>query len=95
MTKKNLAGFNRSAAIYGSYDAGDVSVSAEPTVVTPVEQVQQLLIYPTVDCRVKLNESDKEIFVPKNAWTPISVVCDMFTLIAEGEGTAHWQGWVI
>jgi hypothetical protein len=95
MEKKSLSGFNRSATFYGSYDAGEVDVSSTPVVVEPEEQLQQLLLYPTVDCFVKIGDSTKEIFVPKTTWTPVSVLCEQFTLRTEGTGKVYWQGWVI
>lgn len=96
MSDKSLAGHNRGASFYGSYDAGEVTVSADATVVEPSEQVQQLLLYPTTACKVKIGASTKEIFVPKDTWTPISVVTEEFSVVAiEGTGTLHWQGWIL
>ena len=80
------------------YDAGKLEVSNIFTNVTLDMVIRQLLIYPTEDCFVTLNESTKEIFVPKNMWTPICVssyfLCSSFAIKTETTCTAYWQGWV-
>jgi len=80
------------------YDAGMLEVTNTPTNKTMDIAVRQLLIYPTENCFVTLNGSTKEIFVPKNMWTPICVssyyLCYSFTIKTETTCTAYWQGWV-
>lgn len=96
MTEKSLAGFNRSATFYGSYDAGsEVFADVGSAEVELDVQAQQLLLYPTEECFVKLNASEKEIYVPKGSWTPVSVLVDSFTIRATAACTVHWQGWVL
>ena len=57
-----------------AYDAGTVDVDSSGVKVVLELQISQLLIYPTVDAKVSLNDSStKEIFLPKGMWTPISI----------------------
>ena len=83
-----------------AYDAGSVDVSTTETMVLMETDVRQLLIYPTVDAKLSLNQSTtKEIFLPKGMWTPISIsrdfICTNFVVTATAEGKIHWQGWVV
>ena len=83
-----------------AYDAGTVDVDSSGVKVVLELQISQLLIYPTVDAKVSLNDSStKEIFLPKGMWTPISIsrnfLCSNFVVISEEAGRVHWQGWVI
>lgn len=83
-----------------AYDAGTVDVDSSGVTIVPEMQVSQLLIYPTVDAKVSLNDSTtKEIFLPRGMWTPISIsrdfLCSNFVITSEEAGKAHWQGWVI
>lgn len=83
-----------------AYDAGSVDVDVSGVKVTMEMEVHQLLIFPTVDAKVTLNEgSTKEIFLPKGLWTPVSISrdfhCTDFTVTSELAGKVHWQGWVI
>lgn len=84
-----------------AYDAG-CSVPIDSSGVTvPVDfGVYQLLVYPTVDAKLTLNDgATKEVFLPANMWTPIVISrdynCVNFVLTAEEAGLAHWQGWVM
>ena len=80
------------------YDAGSVDVSSEGVKVDIGLDVRQLLIYPMVDSFVSLNGSTKEIFLPKNMWTPITIskswVLENFTVKSQEAGKVYWQGWV-
>ena len=83
-----------------AYDAGSVDVDSSGVKVLMEMEVRQLLIYPTVDATVTLNNSTtKEIFLPKGMWTPISIsrdfYCTDFVVTSELAGKIHWQGWVI
>jgi hypothetical protein len=96
-----MGGFERELILqlknttYGDYDAGTIDVTTSNQVVTPDSQLQQLLIYPTVECTVKIGDSTKEIFLPKDVWTPISVLCAKFTIKGSASGKVYWQGWVV
>lgn len=83
----------------GAYDAGSIDVSSVGVKVGLELEVRQLLIYPTVDSFVTLNDFTKQIFLPKNMWTPITVsnswVLGSFTVISQEAGKIHWQGWVV
>ena len=76
------------------YDAGSLEVTTTETVVEPEFQIDDLLIYPLVNFTVKIGDSEKGIFLPKEIWTPISVTCSKFRITGIAEGTVHWQGWV-
>ena len=76
----------------GSYDTVvDTYLDVD---VVPERDCKQLLLYPTTDCLVKLNDSEKTIFLPAEAWTPIGIVVESFNVKAvETAGKVHWQGW--
>ena len=80
------------------YDAGTLEVDNISQVIEPDMAIRHLLIYPKDDCFVTLNDSKKEIFIPKNMWTPISAsssfLCDKFTIKTATSCIAYWQGWV-
>lgn len=83
-----------------AYDAGSVDIDSSGVMVLLEMQVSQILIYPTVDASVSLNEgTTKSIFLPAGMWTPISIsrdyLCTNFVITSEDAGKAHWQGWVI
>lgn len=83
-----------------AYDAGSADVNSTGVKVNIELEIRQLLIYPTVDAKVSLNDSTtKEIFLPRGMWTPISIsrdfLCSNFVITSEEAGKAHWQGWVI
>lgn len=83
-----------------AYDAGSVDVTSAGVKVLMEMEIRQLLIYPTVDAKVSLNDgTTKDIFLPKNMWTPISIsrdfLCTDFVVTSELVGKVHWQGWVI
>ena len=83
-----------------AYDAGSVDIDSSGVMVLLEIQVSQILIYPTVDASVSLNDgTTKSIFLPAGMWTPISIsrdfLCANFVITSEEAGKAHWQGWVI
>lgn len=83
-----------------AYDAGSGDVTTTGNKIQLEMDISQLLIYPTVDSFVSLNDSTtKEIFLPKNMWTPISIsrnfACKNFTVKSQETGKIYWQGWVI
>jgi hypothetical protein len=54
------------------------------------------MINPLVASTVKLNDSEKEIYLPAGVWTPISVLTDSFTIKTVSEsGKIYWQGWIL
>ena len=85
------------AVVYNKYDAGNlVDVTTTPSVVTPEAPLMQLLIYPTADGYVTINESAKKIYIPASSWTPISIGTIAFSVEAvEGTADVHWQGWYL
>lgn len=83
-----------------AYDAGSVDVDSSGVKVLMEMEVRQLLLYPTVDATVSLNDgSTKVIFLPKGMWTPVSIsrdfFCTDFVVTSDTAGKVHWQGWVI
>ena len=83
-----------------AYDAGTVDVTSSGVKVPLEMEIRQLLIYPTVDVSVTLNDgTTKEIFLPKGMWTPIAIsrdfLCSNFLVTSEEAGKIHWQGWVV
>ena len=60
-----------------AYDAGSVDIDSSGVMVLLEMEIRQLLIYPTVDASVTLNDGDtKSIFLPAGMWTPISISRD-------------------
>ncbi|HKL43238.1 MAG TPA: hypothetical protein VJ962_11710 [Clostridia bacterium] len=83
---------------YSYYDGGseDTTTSYLVADVSLDNKVAQLLVYPTTDSSIKLNGSDKEIYLPANSWTPISVGTESFNVKAlEEAGIVYWQGWYL
>lgn len=83
-----------------AYDSGSADVDSTGAKIEVELEIFQLLIYPTVDSFVSLNDSTtKEIFLPKNMWTPISIsrnfACKNFTVTSQETGKIYWQGWVM
>jgi hypothetical protein len=97
MSIKKLNNDNRSmATVYESYDSGEIDGTTTEVEVTPSETVAQLMINPLVASTVKLNDSEKEIYLPAGVWTPISVLTDSFTIKTVSEsGKIYWQGWIL
>lgn len=97
MSIKKLNNDNRSmATVYESYDSGEIDGTTTEVEVTPYETVAQLMINPLVASTVKLNDSEKEIYLPAGVWTPISVLTDSFTIKTVSEsGKIYWQGWIL
>ena len=85
---------NTASSYFNDYDAGTETVTTEYGEIELAAQVQQLFFYPKVDCFVKINGSTKEIFVPKDIWTPILLRVDSILIKASTTGgTVYWQGW--
>jgi hypothetical protein len=97
MSIKKLNNDNRSmATVYESYDSGEIDGTTTEVEITPSETVAQLMINPLVASTVKLNDSEKEIYLPAGVWTPISVLTDSFTIKTVSEsGKIYWQGWIL
>jgi hypothetical protein len=92
---KNI-GFNRSAGTFNKYDSGEIDGTTTEVEVTLDDRLSQLLIHPLVASTVKLNDSEKEIYLPAGVWTPISVLTDSFTIKTISEsGKIYWQGWIL
>jgi hypothetical protein len=48
------------------------------------------------DSYIKINENTKQIYLPANCWTPISIATKVFSVTPiTGAVTIHWQGWVL
>ena len=95
MTIKGL-NYDQSADIYSTYDSGKFEDITEETTTTLDEVISQLLLYPTADSYIKINESEKQIYLPANSWTPISIATKVFSVTpVAGSTTIHWQGWVL
>ena len=81
--------------VYDNYDSGQLTnVGIAGQTVSPENKLAQLLIYPREDCKLTINGSDKWIFLPKEMWSPISILCDTFNVATiAGTGDVFWQGW--
>lgn len=79
------------------YDAGELNVTGAPVqVILERKEARHILIYPTVDCYVKLNDSSKEIFMPARTWTPVSIEVNNFSVrTVKDTGVAYWQAWYV
>ena len=80
---------------YTKYDAGTVSATTTYATVTPDETILQLLVYPLKAGFIKLNGSAKEIFLPAETWTPMSVATTSFDIKVAEDGDVYWQGWYL
>jgi len=80
---------------YNKYDAGKIQATTDFQKVAPAATLMQLLIYPAADGVVKLDSSEKEIYLPADTWTPISVSCSSFSIKVDEAADVHWQGWYI
>jgi len=88
--------FNRSSGTFNYYDSGEIDGATTEVEIIPSDRLDQLLVYPTVESSVKLNDSDKVIFLPSGAWTPISISTNSFTIKTLTEaGKIYWQGWYL
>jgi len=87
---------NTASSYFNEYDAGNKTVTTEYSEIVLAQEIQQLFIYPKVDCLIKINGSTKEIFLPKEIWTPILLRITSMTIkgVSEG-GTVYWQGWFL
>ena len=85
----------KNVSIFFKYDAGTISGTTSFQEVIPESRLSHLLVYPLKDGSVKLNGSAKEIFLPAEAWTPISVSCSSFAIKVDEAADVHWQGWYI
>ena len=84
------------ATLFYEYDAGSIDVTAAylEAAITPDDMIRQMLVYPTVDCIIKANDSEKEIFLPASIWTPLGFQITSFNVkTIAGTGKIHWQGW--
>lgn len=92
-------GVKKTTTLYNDYDSGEIDgvhTEGGEVTVTPDNRLSQLLVYPAVDASVKLNDSEKWIYLPAGAWTPISVACDSFKIKGASEsGKIYWQGWIL
>ena len=79
--------------VSGQYDAGEQITGTTPVTINIDQAIPQLLFYPTVDSFIKLNGSTKEIFIPAESWTPISILCISVEVRAIKTGKIYWQGW--
>ena len=90
---KNV-GFNRSSGTFNKYDSGEIDGTTTEVEITPTDRLSQLLVYPAVESKVKLNDSEKWIYLPSSVWTPISVLTESFKIKTYTEdGKIYWQGW--
>lgn len=82
---------------YEVYDAGEIDVTTTAKQITlSKKEARSILIYPKMDCYVAFNGSDKEIFIPANSWTPISVNISNFAVRASTDsGKVYWQAWYV
>lgn len=88
--------FSNNTGVYNGYDSGTLEAVSGEVVVTPAQTVVQVLLFPTEDASVKLNDSEKWIFLPAGMWTPISIPTETFTVkVLAGSGDIHWQGWFL
>ncbi|NDL68011.1 hypothetical protein [Anaerotalea alkaliphila] len=88
--------FKEHPTLFTDYDSGEIAATADylEAAVQPGGLLRQMLVYPMVDCKIKLNGSAKEIHLPAEVWTPIGVAAESFNIkTASGTGTVHWQGW--
>lgn len=79
------------------YDAGELNGVLAPTQVSlSRKEARNVLIYPKVDCYVSFDGSDKEIFIPANSWTPISITATTFKIrVVKDTGKIYWQAWYV
>jgi predicted nucleic acid-binding protein len=84
----------KNAGTYLNYHAGEIEGTTSEESVSMVEEIEQLLIFPKVESKIKLNGSTEEIYLPANIWTPISIRTNNFIIktISE-EDKIYWQGW--
>lgn len=79
------------------YDAGELDVTTNMSqIVLARKEARNLLVYPTIDCYITLDDNDKMIFIPALMWTPISVDISSFNIRALGDsGKVYWQVWYV
>lgn len=63
--------------------------------IAPASPSKQMLIYVTQESLAKFNGSAKEVYLPKDAWTPIGFEVETFNIktVTEAAGKAYWQSW--
>lgn len=87
---------NTASSYFNEYDAGTETVTTNYATIELAQEVQQLLILPKVECMLKVNGSEKEIYLPADIWTPILLRTTEFALKGTSEGgTVYWQGWFL
>jgi hypothetical protein len=94
MTKLGF-GVAPSAGFYSEYDAGKLEAVTSSVRVDIEKTAVQLLIYPKKESFIKLNGSEKEIYLPAESWTPISVAVEYFEISAPVASDIYWQGWCL
>ena len=88
--------FNSNTGIYNGYDCGSLESVDVEQVIVPCKTVMQLLIFPTEDALVNINEVGKWIFLPANMWTPISISVVKFAVkTVDSLANIYWQGWYL
>lgn len=87
---------NTGSTYFNEYDAGTIIATTNYAETILDQEVQQLLIFPKVECLLKVNGSEKEIYIPADMWTPILLRVNDFKIkgLSEG-GTLYWQGWYL
>jgi hypothetical protein len=85
----------RTQNTYLGYDAAKLELAASTEqVVTPERTILQSLFYPVAaDAMLKVNGSDKQIFLPKDQWTPVAVAMYEFEIESAEATDVYWQGW--
>lgn len=90
------ARYLRGLPFFGEYDSGtETLVASTPATITPDAELMQILIYPMVASKVKFNSSEKEVYLPAEAWTPITLLVESFILESAEAGDVHWIGYYI
>ena len=79
------------------YDAGEINGTLSPIQISlSRKEARHVLIYPKVDCYVSFDGNDKEIFIPANSWTPISIEVTTFKIrVVKDTGKVYWQAWYV
>lgn len=83
--------------VYEMYDAGEIDATSSSHKVKLIKrEAKSVLIYPKMDCFVSFNGSEKEIFIPANSWTPISITISDFSIRSiKDSGKVYWQAWYV
>ena len=79
-----------------SYDSEeeDIGTSYLENDVELAAKSHNMILYATVDSRVKFNGSAKEIFLPAESMVPIGFIVESFNVKTDADtGKLHWQAW--